>query len=257
MREIDGPAGAIVLRAFGTQAPDLDVEFDAADRATVVTEILARCARTRDDAALDRELLWGLGVGVRLHALVVICLLSGARELSLRLTCPADGCEEEIEVALPLGELARAAQDAAASDPAETSWGDMRFRPRLPTGEDLRRWSAELPSDAEMVAALGGPRIAGGDIAPELVAAVEESLAAVDPLVDARVRSACPECGQELDLAVDLEGETVALARRAQGTLLQAVATLAGAFHWSEHEILGLGVRRRSRYLALLAEAEG
>ena len=242
-------AAGLDLRAFGVEGRDLDVDFDDGDRAAVVTDLLARCA------PLERDGARALPVGTRLHALVDVCRLSGADLLSWALTCPAAGCDEEIEIELPLAVLADAARDAEASEPPAVAWGEGSFRPRLPTGEDLRRWRAEPPSDAAIVAALGGPRFAGDEVPRELVAAVEAALEAADPLVDARVQSACPACGQPLDLAVDVEGEMLALARRGQDVLLEDVAALAGAFHWSEQDILALPARRRRRYLAMLERA--
>ena len=128
-------------------------------------------------------------------------------------------------------------------------WGVTTYRPRRPTGDDLRRWRDRPPSDAEIAAALGGP----ADEAPaELLAAIEASLDAADPLVDAAIRSQCPACEAPVELPVDLEGELLAHARRDQDELLDDVAVLAGAFHWSEHDILALPPRRRRRYLAMV-----
>jgi hypothetical protein len=233
------------VRAFGAEAHDLDVDFGCAARASVVSAVLERCAGAGASA-------WALPVGDRIGALVRICGRSGQRELSWILACPAAGCGEEIEIELPLAALADATRTAAAETAAEVRWDGATFRPRRPTGDDLRRWRAEPPSGAGMVEALGGPPLAP----PELVAAVEDALAAVDPLVDARVRSACPACGHEIDFPVDVEGEVVATLRRAQDELLLDVATLARAFHWSEQEILGLPVHRRRRYLSMVEREE-
>lgn len=240
-----GSACDIELRAFGADPGDLDVDFGARDRAALVSAVLARCSGTGDAASA-----WALPVGARLHALVVVCALSGCRALSWSLSCP--GCDERVELELPLSAPAAAARAGAAAEPAEVAWEGAAFRPRRPTGDDLLRWRAEPPSDADILAALGGPRFASPDPPAELVAAVEEALAAVDPLVDLRVRSDCPACGEALDVAVDLEREAVAVLRRGQDRLLRDVAALAAAFGWSERDVLELPERRRRRYLELL-----
>ena len=237
----------LAVRPFGVQPGDLDIEFDAGERAEMATAVLAECVLTPDGAPLGGERARALPIGTRLGALVAVTRLSGRRELSRVFRCA--GCNEEFEVELALDALASAQEAAEAEAPAAVEWGGTTYRPRRPTGDDLRRWRGRPPSDGEIAEALGGPN----DEAPaELLAAIEASLDAADPLVDAAVRSACPTCGEAVELAVDLEGELLALVRRDQDELLEDVAALAGAFHWSEHDILALPPRRRRRYLAMV-----
>lgn len=237
----------LAVRPFGVQPGDLDVEFDAGDRAEVATAVLAGCALAPDGAPLGGERARALPIGTRLGALVAVTRLSGRRELSRVFRCA--GCDEEFEVELELDALASAQQTAEADAPAPVEWGGTTYRLRRPTGDDLRRWRGSPPSDAEIAEALGGP---DDDAPAELLSAIEASLDAADPLVDAAVRSACPACGAAAELPVDLEGELLALARCDQDELLEDVAALADAFHWSEHDILALPPRRRRRYLALI-----
>src|SRR5262245_15503511 len=237
----------LALRPFGVQPGDLDVEFDTGDRAEVATAVLAGCALTPDGAPFGANRARALPIGTRLAALVAVIRLSGRRELRRVFRC--ESCEEDFELDLPLAALASAQEAAEAEAPAAVEWDGRTYRPRRPTGDDLLRWRGRPPTDAEIAEALGGP----DDEAPaELLAAIEASLAAADPLVDTTVRSACPECGTAVELPIDLEGELLALARRDQDELLEDVAELAGAFHWSEHDILSLPPRRRSRYLAMV-----
>ena len=237
----------LAVRPFGVQPDDLDVEFDAGDRAEVATAVLARCALAPDGATLGYERARALPIGTRLGTLVAVTRLSGRRELGQVFRCA--GCDEEFEVELALDTLASAQEAAEADAPAAVEWGGTTYRPRRPTGDDLLRWRGSPPSDAEIAEALGGP----DDEPPaELLAAIEASLDEADPLVDAAVRSACPACGKKFAYPVDLEGELLALARSDQDELLEDVAALAGAFHWSEHDILALPPRRRSRYLAMV-----
>lgn len=236
----------LAVRPFGVEPGDLDVEFDG-DRADAATAVLAGCAVGPDGAPLGSERARALAVGARLGALVAVCRRSGRRELSWVLRCA--GCEEEFEVDLELDALAGAQSAAEDAAPVAVEWEGATFRPRRPTGEDLRRWRDREPSDAVIATALVGPV---EDAPPELLTAIEAALDAADPLVDAAVRSACPACGEAVELPVDLEGELLALARRDQDRLLDDVAVLAGAFHWSEQDILALPPRRRRRYLAMV-----
>lgn len=260
------PAGAVTplamatslhVRPFGRRTRDLDVEF-VAGRAAVVTEVL-RCCTQGDAGAggdVERDVLWQLPVRARLHALVLVCLLTGWRELAWTVTCPAPGCGERAELALMLDQLSEAAHASAAREPGEVAWQGESFRPALPTGADLRRWSAEAPSDAELLAALGGPRIPDGEVPTALLESVEAALADADPLVDVRVQATCPGCGGPLDAPVDVEGGALALLHTTQEELVESVVQLAGAFGWSERAILELAPRRRRRYLTLLARTE-
>jgi hypothetical protein len=234
------------LRAFGRQVEDLDVDFGA-PRAEVVTQILTRCTGSADD-----DVVWWLTVRDRLHALVVVCRLTCWRSLTPTLACP--GCAERVELELPLDRLADAARQGAAREPVEVEWRGDRFRPRLPTGADLRRWSAAPPGDAELLAALGGPHLADDELPTELLERVQAALAEADPLVDVRVDGRCPGCGAAVGAAVDVERETVELLRGAQDELVAAVAALARAFGWSEREIVELPPSRRRCYLELLGE---
>jgi len=224
--------GTLAVRPFGARARDLDVDFGGDERAAVATDVLAACVLDAEGAPLGSEAARALEVGARLGALVEVCRLSGRRSLSWAVACPAAGCDEELEVELPLAALA----DAQAAAPAPAGV-------RRPTGEDLARWRERAPTDAEIVAALGGPA--------DALAEIEAALDAADPLVDIVVRTACPGCGRAVELPVDLEGELLALARRDQDRMLEDVAALAGAFHWSEAEILALPRARRARYLEL------
>ncbi len=257
------------LRRFGSERGDLDVDFSTDDRPRLITELLLRATVLGEGEALDAGSFWRLPVGVRLHALIALCRLGGEEEIAWTLTCPAEGCGEGIELALPLGELARRAEAAArAREPPEIEHGGARWRLRLPTGEDLRRWGAPsgtAPSNAEMLASLvspvspgepAEPTLAASKISAEVLAAAEAALAAADPLVDVRVESACPACGGPVEVPVDVEEEALALLARAQEELFRQVGVLASAFHWSEREILQLPERRRRRYLELVRSEE-
>lgn len=245
------------LRAFGRRPDDLDVDFGGG-RAQVVTEVLRRCWDLDGPAGvpLADDAVWRLPVRVRLHALVVVCLLTGWRALTVTLTCPDARCAEGAELELPLARLADAARQSAEREPDEIAWRGERFRPTLPTGTDLRRWSTAAPSDAEMLSSLGGPRLAGLRPPAELLKRFQEALAQVDPLVDVRVRAQCPGCGAAVAAPVDVEGATVTLLRSTQDELMASVATLARAFGWSERAIVELPPGRRQLYLRLLAEAD-
>ncbi|KAF4406240.1 hypothetical protein [Streptomyces lycii] len=94
---------------------------------------------------------------------------------------------------------------------------------------------------------------------PELPESVQRRIAEAaeeaDPAAAVTLNVACPECGEatkaELDIASYLWTELDSWAR----DLLLDVHLLAGAYGWSEREILALSPLRRRYYLELCADA--
>jgi hypothetical protein len=90
------------------------------------------------------------------------------------------------------------------------------------------------------------------DAPAELIAAMEDAMAAADPQADMRFNLVCPECGVEWEATLDpgafVGAEISSGARR----LLGEIHRLAAAYGWSEAEILGLPSRRRQAYLDLV-----
>jgi len=245
-------APELSLRPFGSAPRDVEVDLAAGDRPRVVSEVLRRCALGTDGAELPEQVLWALPVGRRTQVLAALSALSGAPSFERELVCPAEGCGEAVVLALPVADLLDAGA-AATGGPVVVEHEGRELRLRLPTGDDLRRWAEAPPTDAEMLAALADSPVPAEEVSPGLVAAAEEALAAADPLVDVRVATACPACGRAIEVPFDVEAEALARLDRAQRRLLAEVARLAGAFHWSEREVLELPAWRRRRYLDLLA----
>jgi hypothetical protein len=250
-----GDAPELSLRPFGAAPRDVEVDLFAGDRPRVVTELLRRCAVDAGGGEVPEGLLWGLPVGRRTEALAALCALSGAASLDRTLSCPAPECGEAVSLALPLEALIGAGREVGG-DGVVVEHEGRALRLRLPTGDDLRCWAEAPPTDAGMLAALAQAPLAPDEVSPALVAAAEEALAAADPLVDVRITTVCPACRREIELPLDLEAEALAVLDRAQQGLLAEVARLAGAFHWSEREVLELPAWRRRRYLDLLGEEE-
>jgi hypothetical protein len=135
---------------------------------------------------------------------------------------------------------------------------------RLATAGDLVA-AAEAPSAAAARATLLERVVAAGELdgAPVDAAALSDDaverigarLAAADPLAELTLTLTCPAC--ETGARVDFDPsdflwrEIDARAR----DLLEEVAALAGAYGWSEAEILGLSPARRRVYLELAGAA--
>jgi hypothetical protein len=163
--------------------------------------------------------------------------------------CPA--CGEPLEVTTTTGSLLAAAPAAAEAAVALDGW-EVRLRPA--TAADLA--AADL-SAAQLLAACveearhDGQTVDVALLPPEIVVAVDDALAAADPLADLEFAATCPACGTtsttRFDIASFLWAEVDRLALR----LLREVHVLASAYGWTEDEILALGQRRRV-YLELV-----
>jgi hypothetical protein len=169
-------------------------------------------------------------------------------------SCPA--CGERLEVTLDAAELALAGGPAPEREPVVRAAGhEVRFR--APTAADL----AALPRDgAELLArcVTAARRLRDGaavaaDALPEPVrAAVERAMAAADPGAELDLALSCPACGHGWSEALDpVEFVGVAIEARAR-RLAGEVHALAGAYGWSEAEILAQSPARRRLYLEVL-----
>jgi hypothetical protein len=171
-------------------------------------------------------------------------------------TCPQ--CAEKLEFALDVRALAETGEQELQ---AAVEVRGRRFR--LPTSRDLAALVHE--TDASNAARLLLGRIGDGnsqevregdlsegDMSEGDMAAVEEQLAAADPLAEVRLSFDCPNCEAQFEESVDLPtflwAELEAYVRR----LLVDVHRLASAYGWSEAEILGMSAARRELYLDMV-----
>lgn len=159
-------------------------------------------------------------------------------------SCP--GCAERLEMRLTLSEIAPQG-DADEQQPEALRIGGVRVSWRAPTSEDLMAIAAIGDPD-EAREALLTRCIATDD--PELRERAAAALA--EQPADVRLRLTCPSCGHAwsspFDIAAFLWGELDDWAR----STLREIHTIAGAYGWSEEEILGLSARRRRTYVEMI-----
>jgi hypothetical protein len=236
------------LRAFG-RIEDLELEFASADRPALVTALLARCGEASDPA-----FWWSQPVGARIAALARVLASSGEGEaLAVPLRCPRQSCSAPFEVELAFAVLAA---DGITAEPIAVTLADGRsVALRRPTGRDLRDWRrTQWASRQEAVTAMLAVLCVDGEAVPEDEAAIADVLEARDPLVAFAVSCACPSCGAENDLPVDIEGIALAKLAARQRALLREIHALASTYGWTEREILAIAPERRARYLGLIED---
>lgn len=206
--------------------------------------LLARAGLVADLAtALDLPVGQTAALAARLHADTFGDVVEGL------VACGA--CATLLDVTVSLRGLPAAHGDATMVTPPD----GRELRVRAPTTRDLlaardradpaRALLAACVSDA--AGAPTDPDALGAD-ALELVDAAAEELAGPAAIV---VRSTCPECGADVAASLDVAALLWDRVARAAGEALAEVAELAGAFGWSEGDVLALTPLRRAAYLEL------
>jgi len=271
-------------RMFGTKSSDLDLDLVHGPRPELVTRILSSCLDTnghclkgatessdngrshgmgkmeRGTGSNVEDIIWKLSVGERTRNLLSIGL-EGFSSIALILTCPHEKCGEPMEVELPLESL-RALQDGVRNSEIVTiplPSGNLEVR--RPTGYDQKKWLAtEYPSVLQaketMISTLISDTSRKGDITPEVIMTINDSMAEADPLVNFGVTVRCPHCGEERTHFIDLEEIAITRLQGTQHRLIRTVHLLASRYHWSEREILSLPPWRRNLYLSLIEHLE-
>jgi hypothetical protein len=247
-------------RALGQAADDLDIAFDG-DRARIVTDLLCACVSDAQGRGVDIDDAWDWTLSQRLQALIAVRRASGASRMDVQAPCAH--CAEQMAITLDLDDFA-----AAPATPRFTwrSPDGAVLSLRLPRGHDLRRWRAAHGDGATRREAMAAALIEAVDglavdiDADELDAwmpGLDDAFEAHDPLTALHLDATCPACGQDNDIACDLETLLVDGLARAQDRLLDEVTQLANAFHWSEPAIMALPAWRRARYLQRITPETG
>lgn len=134
-----------------------------------------------------------------------------------------------------------------------STWADLAAAARGDQVSDARR----LLVNRCVTAAKRGdaPILAPTELPDEIIDRLAGALAAADPDAEILLRMNCHDCHHAWDSALDpVDFLWTRLASQAK-TLLLDVHTLAGAYGWSERDILGLGPVRRQAYLEMVALA--
>jgi hypothetical protein len=249
------------MRAFGVDSADLAVEFQAARRPELITELLEQCCRAHGEARVDRQFLLEMPVGLRIEAILSLAKLTDGTALSWQTRCAAEGCGQDIEFDLSLEQIAALAAEERARETCHVELDGRRLELRRPTGADQMRWAAtpeKEQASAMLRSIIAEPSLdellASGLTARAVEETVEAAMDAFDPLVGFHLNVACPECGKHAEVFPDLTGLALERLSHVQQGLISDVHLLASRYHWSEKEVLGLPRWRRQRYLELIEE---
>src|SRR5687767_9983990 len=98
----------LLLRPFGTEVEDLELDFSGTPRPFLETEILRRCSHFAEGSRPADDLFWDLEIGKRVESLLILSSLEDGRPFAVEDRCRATGCGERMEVELTLEELVEA-----------------------------------------------------------------------------------------------------------------------------------------------------
>jgi hypothetical protein len=180
------------------------------------------------------------------------------REVAALAVCP--GCGERLDLTFSTETL----RDTTVGEPEATRLSlqaggyDISFRPlntldlAAVRGDDPAADRRRLFACCLLQASLADRPCTADELPEVVVGAVADRLAEADPRADLRLGLACPECEHRWEAALDLASfiwdEVDAWAPR----LLREVHLIAGAYGWSEADILALSPTRRRLYLELI-----
>jgi hypothetical protein len=192
-----------------------------------------------------------LSIGIRDGALLTLRERLFGPDVSAVVPCPQ--CGERQELSFTVDEVRAPPPATAAELRVSVDGHEVAFR--LPTSADLENLTAGIDVDraAEVLLKACVLTAEPAELSPELVAAVEERMAAADPQAEVTLALCCDACGARweapFDIATFLWSEVDAWAWR----LLGEVHQLARAYGWSERDVLALSPQRRRIYLEVAA----
>lgn len=207
----------------------------------------------------SREALAARSVGQRDGALLTLREWTfGSRFVSLA-TCPH--CSQQLEFAFNIVDVRVSTEVEPAPESTMTIAG-YELQCRTPNSLDIAAVSDGHETDERrkllferclLAARRHGKSATAAELPPDVVDAVVERMAEMDPQADVDLNISCSSCGQQWRAVFDIVSffwsEIDAWARR----LLREVHILASTYGWQEGDILALSPWRRQCYLEMVS----
>jgi hypothetical protein len=155
----------LMLRPFGIDEPDLEVDFSQSSRPALVTDLLECCVRAPNGKPADRNLLWSLQVSTRIECLLRMISLGGAFDAPLPMRCLNEACGETVEVEVSLNDLLGVQHEE--TEFISVDCGAQVLELRKPIGLDQREWvTNEFESERVAVQSMVQTLIVRNDDSP-------------------------------------------------------------------------------------------
>ncbi len=255
--------GKLMLRPFGIDESDLEVDFSRPPGPALVTDILECCTTVRDGRSADRNLLWALQVSTRIEWLLRIISLSGAFDAALLMKCLNEACGETVEVELSLDDFLGLQRDP--TDFISVDCEEQTLDLRKPNGLDQLGWATnEFESERAAIETMVQTLIVSDDdsqrvrdissLDDDALLTIDRAMQESDSLVDFSLEVVCPYCEEKSEFDLDLQELAIGHLKQLQRRLLTIVHRLARHYHWSEQQIFAVPHWRRIYYLKLLEE---
>ncbi|MGH9429914.1 MAG: phage baseplate protein [Terriglobia bacterium] len=205
-----------------------------------------------------REGLAALSIGRRDAGLLTLREWTFGPQLASLATCPH--CGQQLELTFNVEDIrVTPAAEPAAESMMTVAGYELQFRPpnsmdiaAAVDGSGTGRERRTLFERCLMAARWQGEPATPDELPPEVVDAMVDGMAAMDPQADIELSILCPSCGQRWHAVFDIVSffwsEIDAWARR----ILREVHVLASAYGWGEREILALSPWRRQLYLEMV-----
>jgi hypothetical protein len=254
LRPVDGEDEAFLLDTVRVRLPS--------ERATA---LLARCLVGVDDGERAAR---SLTVGDREALLLQLRRLTFGDTLECVLHCPFDGCGEQMQIELAVGELLVPPYGEVRrehEERVETEVGTYEIKFRLPTALDLDRAAlARSDPDAGALELLrrcvhhaekGHGSVEIDELPDEARSAIASAMRESDPQAELELDLTCPACDGAFSVVLDAAAFFLQELDERAAQLFREVHVLASHYHWEECEILRMPASRRERYLELIAES--
>ncbi|MFQ4147446.1 hypothetical protein AAGW05_01930 [Arthrobacter sp. LAPM80] len=179
-------------------------------------------------------------------------------DLEALLQCP--GCGGDVELTFPAAMLEGETPIDAGQPDGQLAVlrGGYSLTLRAVTSADLLALLSPDP-EAELVrrcvtsATAGGTSVEPAALPVDVLDTLGAELAAADPAATTDLAVECPDCGHAWLAPFHIAGYLWAELHHWAGRMLLDIHALAGAYGWSEADILALPPRRRQAYLELVA----
>lgn len=231
----------------------LDV-WEAGLSQTAVERALALVAAAEPEVPVDE--LARLSVGQRDLRLFLLRKAMFGGALPVTAACPS--CGEQAEASVDVDELVFADANVSHSE-IEADGYSISFR--LPNSIDLAAVANERSTETAALRLLAacivdarheGEAVETPALPENVISAVAQRMAELDPQADIELALTCPACGNPWTAALDIVSffwsEIHAWAQRT----MQDVHVLASSYGWSERDILRMSARRRRTYLDMI-----
>jgi len=263
----------LLLRPFGVNYDDLQIDFSNGSRPYLVTKVIRCCTINRNGRKKRRpheKFFWDISIGKRIECLLIILALSESYQddsISIMLKCSNNTCKKNMEVELSAAELANRQHQADEVDKIVVQISDEQIQFRKPVGLDqLQLLEAEYAdyTTAEKLliqrllvpTSIKGPHLIAYDLimSEESRHLIDNAMTEIDSLVNFSIPLVCPNCGTEDNYDIDLEGFALQKLNKIQRQVIDTIHTLALHYHWTEEYILAIPKWRRLQYLSLITK---